>query len=143
MRTTYKVLAFLTAFTVALQAAWIAFAVFGLAHDTDNQPVLLDDNYEGNFGWMMHGIGGQIVVPLLALALLVVSFFAHVPHGVRLAAIIVGLVALQIALAFASFAAPWVGLLHGFNALVLFATAIRARMAASGPVPVPGPVTVE
>ncbi|GIG61078.1 hypothetical protein Lfu02_54500 [Longispora fulva] len=143
MRTTYKVLAILVAVSVALQGAWIAFGVFGLAHDTDDQPVLLDDSYKGNAGWMLHGIGGQIVVPLLAIALLVVAFFAHVPHGVRWAAIIVGLVALQVALGFLSFAWPGLGLLHGFNALVLFGMAIHARQAAGRPAaPLTGPMTV-
>jgi hypothetical protein len=65
----------------------------------------------------------MMVMPLLALLLLIVSFFARVAGGVKWAAFVFGLVILQVALAFVSFAAPVVGALHGLNALALLAVA--------------------
>ena len=36
---------------------------------------------------MLHGINGEMVFPLLALLLLIVSFFAKVPRGVHWAGV--------------------------------------------------------
>ena len=72
-----------------------------------------------------------MVIPLLCLALLIVSFFAKIPGGVKWAAIVVGVAALQIALALVSFDAPWIGILHGLNAFALAGVAGRAAREAS------------
>jgi hypothetical protein len=73
------------------------------------------------------------VIPLIALAFLVVSFFARVPGGVRWAGLTFGLTALQVALAFVAFSAPVVGTLHGLNAIALLGVPLvaahRARRA--------------
>jgi hypothetical protein len=83
-----------------------------------------------------------MIIPLLALVLLIVSFFAKVPGGIRWALYVVGLVALQITLAFVSFGAPVVGLLHGLNAFALAAVAsMAARRAAAAPVAATEPTT--
>jgi hypothetical protein len=66
------------------------------------------------------------VIPFIALSLLIVSFFAKIPGGLRWAGATFGLTALQVALAFAGFDAPVVGALHGVNALVLLAVAFLA-----------------
>ncbi|HEY4568779.1 MAG TPA: hypothetical protein VIH10_04915, partial [Kribbella sp.] len=55
---------------------------------------------------------------------------------------VVGLVVLQIVLAFLSFAAPAVGALHGLNAFALAAVAVMAsRRAAPAPVQTAEPTT--
>jgi hypothetical protein len=93
--------------------------------------LVIDKNYEGNIGHTLHGQIGMMVIPLLAIALLIVSFFAHIAGGVKWAAIVFGLVALQIALAFLSFGVPAIGALHGLNAFALLAVAaIAGRRAA-------------
>jgi hypothetical protein len=107
---------------VLLQAANIAYAWFKTLSDIDGGAVI-DNNYEGNAGHALHGIIGIMIIPAVALIFLIVSFFAKIPGGVKWAAIIFGLVVLQVALAFASFAAPIVGTLHGINALALIALA--------------------
>jgi heme A synthase len=76
---------------------------------------------------------------LLAIALLVVSFFAHVPRGVRWAGALFGLVVLQVMLAYVAFGAAVVGLLHGVNALALFATAVLAGRRVMRAVDTPAP----
>jgi hypothetical protein len=129
MRTTYRVLALLIALGVVLQAAFIAIAWFQVMHDTDDGAVF-DKNTEVNWAHMAHGEVGVMVIPIIALLLLIISFFARIPGGATWAAITFGLVVLQIALAFASFAAPIVGSLHAINAFVLAGTAsIAARKA--------------
>lgn len=49
-----------------------------------------------------------------------------VPNGVRWAGIVVVLVALQVALGIFGHDIPFVGLLHGINALALFSVAVIA-----------------
>jgi heme A synthase len=123
MRSTYRVLAYLVIVGVMLQAAFIAFAFFSIDHAVDGGKTI-DKNYD-NAGFDLHGIGG-LVVAVIALALLIVSFFARVPGGRKWAGIVFGLVVLQFVLGFAGFAAAIVGSLHGINAMVLLVAAYLA-----------------
>ena len=140
MRTVYKVLAYAVAVEVALQASFMVLGIAGLgkwvdAGGTFDKAAL--ENDQGLFpeavGFMLHGINGSIVIPVLALVLVIVSFFARVPRGVRWAAIVFGLVMLQGTLGFAGHALPAMGALHGLNALVLFAAALYAGRLARVP----------
>ncbi|MDT7615943.1 MAG: hypothetical protein QOF00_3390 [Pseudonocardiales bacterium] len=133
MRTTYRVLAYLIAVGVAVQAATIAYVLFGLGRWIQDGGVLdkatmesEGAGFDGVIGFAIHGINGEMVIPALALILLVVSFFAKVPRGVMWAGVIVGLIIVQVALGIVSSAVPGLGLLHGLNALLLFAAAIAA-----------------
>jgi hypothetical protein len=129
MRATYRVLALLIAAGVVVQAAFIAVAWFQVIHELDSGSVF-DKNYEGNWGHTGHTVVGSGVIPLLAIVLLILSFFARIPGGVKWAAITFGVVALQFLFAALSFGAPIVGLLHGANAFVLAGVAsIAARKA--------------
>jgi hypothetical protein len=122
MRAAYRVLAGLIAVGVVVQAMFIALGGFTVLKDVDGGSVF-DKNSDPNFGQMAHGTTGMMVIPLLAILLLIVSFFAKVDGGVKWALFVFGLVVLQIALAFVSFGAPVVGLLHGLNAFALAAVA--------------------
>ncbi|WP_202867522.1 hypothetical protein [Kribbella pittospori] len=135
MRSVYRVLAGLVAIGVVLQAMFIALGWFTAISDMDDG-LVIDKNYDGNTGHILHGQFGMMVIPILALLLLIVSFFAKVKGGVRWALYVVGLVALQITLAFLSFGAPALGALHGLNAFALLAVAaIASRRAAAARVP--------
>lgn len=126
MITVYRILAGLIALGVVLQAAAIAFAWFEVLNQVDSGMVF-DSGYESNAGHAVHGIVGITVIPVLALGLLVVSFFARgVPSARRWAGLVFAVVVLQIVLAFVAFGAPLVGALHGVNALVLVGAALRA-----------------
>jgi hypothetical protein len=127
MKSTYRILAYLIAAGVALQAAFIAFAVFGIIHDVD-QGAVVSQSYEPNAGASLHGITGMMVIPSLAIIFMIVSFVARVSRGVIWAAIVLGVVLLQVTFAFVAFGAELVGLLHGFNALVLFSVALYAGL---------------
>jgi hypothetical protein len=140
MRSAYRVLAYLLAVEVVIQAAAIAFAVFGLTKWIGEGGVLdkaaLEDpstTFTGVTGFMVHGINGQIVMPLIALILLVVSFFAKVPKGVQWAGICLGTVVVQVLLGMFGHGVPALGGLHGILAVALFAAAvIAARRASTG-----------
>ena len=142
MRTVYKVLAYLVAVEVAVQAMAMVFAVAGLGKWVDGGGVLDKAVFESEqspfpevVGFIVHGINGSMVIPVIALALLVVSFFARIPGGVRWAGIVLLLVAVQITLGFAGHDMPALGALHGLNALALFSTAVytarRSRRASA------------
>ncbi|HSK54496.1 MAG TPA: hypothetical protein VK908_04530 [Jiangellales bacterium] len=127
MRSTYRVLAYVIAAGVALQAASVALGFFGILHEIeDGGAVTASYDWESNLGVMIHRVNG-FLIPLYALALLVVSFFTRVPGAVRWAASVFGLVLLQIGLLFPAFAvsANW-GALHGLNALLVLGVALRA-----------------
>jgi glucan phosphoethanolaminetransferase (alkaline phosphatase superfamily) len=129
MRATYRVLALLIAVGVVLQAAFVATAWFQVLHDTDSGAVF-DKNSEPNWAYAAHGLLGIMIIPLIAIVLLILSFFARIPGGVKWAAITFGVVLLQVVLAFAGWAAPVVGALHGINAFALAGVAsVAARKA--------------
>ena len=129
MKQTYRALSRLIALGVLVQAAAIAFGWFDALHELDNG-LVIDENYEGNVGHVLHGINGMYVMPLLGLILLIVSFFAakSVPGARKWGGIIFGLIVLQVVLAFVAFGAPIVGALHGLNALAIIGSAARASM---------------
>jgi hypothetical protein len=140
MKAAYKYLAYAIPVLVAVQAAAIAFAFFGLGKwiedgGTLDKAAMEDENlsFTGVLGFMVHGINGQMVIPLVALILLIVAFFAKIPGGVKWAAFILLDVIVQIAFAFGAFGAPVIGMFHGLNALFLawlgWTTARRADAA--------------
>jgi heme A synthase len=133
VKQTYRVLSSLIALGVVVQASAIALGGFGLAHDVDNG-LVVDKNFQPNLGQMIHGINGMYLLPLLGLALLIVSFFAakSVPGARKWGGIVFGLIVLQVTLAFVAFGAPVVGALHGINAMAVLGTAVRASMLTRG-----------
>jgi hypothetical protein len=140
MRTAYQVVARLIALGVIVQAAAIALGVFLLIREVEDGGII-DKDYEGNLGFGLHALVGLNVVPLLALILLVISFFAKVPGGIKWALSVVGLVILQIVLAFVSFGVAYVGALHAINAFAILAVAeLAARRAKRSAEAVTAPV---
>jgi heme A synthase len=135
MRQTYRVVASLIALGVLVQAAAVAFGWFDVLTDTEEGRVYTGDY---NVGHIVHSIVGLGVIPLLGIVLLGVSFAAAkvVPGARKWAGIVLGLILLQVALAFLAYAVPAIGALHGLNALFVLGAAGRAasltRPAATG-----------
>lgn len=125
MRMTYRVIAYLIVAGVAVQAASLALATFGVIHDSEAGQVI-DQNYVPNVGATIHGLDGMYVIPALAIALLIVSFFAKVSRGTMWALLVILAVAVQIFLAFMAFAVEAVGALHGLNAIIVLGLAAIA-----------------
>jgi hypothetical protein len=138
MRTAYRVLAYLLALSVAVQASLIAFGAFALEDSIDNGPVSDGDTT----GVTLHH-SFAYVVALFAIALLAVSFGAKVKHGARWAAIPLGLIMVQFFLAYAAYSTPIVGALHGLNALTIFAVALLAGRRVPKTAPLPEPSATE
>jgi hypothetical protein len=138
MKSVYRALAGLIAIGVVIQAMTVALGWFTALKDM-NDGAVISENTDFNFGQMAHGMVGMMVIPLLALVLLIVSFFAKVDGGVKWALFVVGLVVLQIALAFVGFAAPVVGALHGLNAFALAGVASMAARKAAASAGPPAP----
>lgn len=141
MKRTYQILAALLAVEVVLQAMGIAYGTAGLFHWVDKDGGVLnhavvskfeDDppDFNGVGGFAFHGINGFMVTPLIALLLLVVSFFAKVVGGVRSAAVLFGMVILQVVLGMASHDTPLLAPVHVLVAFGIFTMAATASMAA-------------
>jgi hypothetical protein len=144
MRSAYKYLAAIIAVEVAIQAMAMVFAIAGLGKWVDEGGVLNKAAFESgdklfpeDVGFMIHALNGMFVMPVLGLLLLIVSFFAKVPGGVKWAGVVFGLVLLQVALGLLGHGIPALGGLHGLNALALFSAAIyaarRTRMDLAAP----------
>jgi len=137
MKRTYQVLAFLIALEVMVQATALAWGLFGFsdwidAGNTFSKEDLDCDDCDWNFtserGFMIHGINGFMIIPAISLILLIVSFFAKIPGGVKWAFGLFVLVIIQsqflpgLSHEFGS----GFGALHGLNALVIFGVAVMA-----------------
>ena len=133
MRAAYRYLAYAIDALILLQAAAIAWAVFGLSAWVEDGNTLSTATVESDempfpevLGFAVHGISGTVLIPLVALALLVVSFFARVPRGVAYAGMVLAGVVVQVLLGMVAEDLPVLGLVHGSWALLLFLVALRA-----------------
>lgn len=153
MRATYRVLAYLLAAEVVLQAMAIAYALAGLGKWVEDDGGVLNkqvlDSQSAHFpgigGFALHGTNGMMVIPVLALLLLIVSFFSRVPGASRRAGILIGLVVLQVVLGMLLHGIPFVAVLHVLNAFGIAAMAFMAGRRAGVPAseaPTPAPVGV-
>ncbi|HMI34001.1 MAG TPA: hypothetical protein VK499_07770 [Propionibacteriaceae bacterium] len=152
MRTAYKVLAYIVAAEVAIQAMVMVWAIAGLGVWVDKGGVFDKSIMESEalpftevIGIIVHGINGAFVIPALALVLLIVSFFTKVRGAIKWAAIVLLLTVAQGQIGFLGHEFPLAGALHGLNALALFGTALytgrRIRTAPRrGAMPVEEPV---
>lgn len=125
MRAAYRALAHSIAGFVAIQAAAIGLWVFGMFKWVDDghslTPQVSDDRLEGvtgSVGITIHSFGAMIVA-LLAIILLIVSFFAKIPGGTKWAGFVFLAVLVQWVVAIVSFEVPGLGFVHGLNALVI------------------------
>jgi heme A synthase len=142
MTKVFRVLAFLVAGLVMVQAAVMVWGIAGLGiwiaedgGELTNQ--VFDDAFEGGdspfpefLGLMLHGLIGLMVIPAVALITLIVGLLAKFPGAKKYALAVFLLVILQVALGLFGHENAIFGMLHGINALVLFGTAIMAGMRA-------------
>ena len=150
MRSTYRNLAYTIAVLVVVQAGAIAWAFFGLTNEIDKKGLIINkaclesdagcgDGFTAEWGFAIHMFfNGLVLIPLVALILLISSFFAKVQGGIAMAAGVVGLVVLQVIVLpmLSREVGSGFGALHGVNALVLLGLALMAARRASSTVPV-------
>lgn len=150
MRKTYRVLGYLIAAMVVVQAMAIGYALSGLNHwvaeDGGVYNKQLTESKEApfieGFGFAVHALNGMMLIPLLALLFLIVSFFAKVPQGSRRAGAVLGLVVLQVMLGFTAHSLPAAALLHVLNAFAILVVAFTSARRAGAPI-VPVATSVE
>jgi hypothetical protein len=151
MRTAYKVLAYLVAAEVVVQAMAIVWGIAGLGRWVDGGGVFDKAVIESQgtppfpevVGILVHGINGMFVIPALALLLLIVSFFTKVRGAIKWAVIVFVLVVVQGQLGELGHDFPLAGAVHGLNAMALFGVALYAgrRLRAAAAVGVEQPET--
>jgi hypothetical protein len=137
MTKAFRVLAYLVALLVMVQAASMVWAIAGLGiwvDEGNDFTAELFDSDETPFtevaGFMIHGMNGMMLIPLVALILLIVGLIAKFPGSTKYGAAVFLLVILQVALGIFGHEAAIFGALHGINALILFGTALMAGMRA-------------
>ena len=133
MRRIYSVLAWIIAGGVFVQAMSMAFGVGGESHFVQEGGVIdkalvesQTADFTGVAGILVHGIVGGLVIPLAALALLVVSFFVKAPGARKWAGILFLLVLIQAMAGYSITDIPYLGILHGGNALAVLLVSIHA-----------------
>lgn len=140
MKSVYRVLAYLVAAGVVFQVAVIAYMFFRMggwvAEGGTLDKAALEGSFPGSEGGELHGTGAMVVA-VLGLLLLISSFFAKIPGGIKWGVIVFAFVVLQWAFAFLAFAVPALGFLHGVNALLLFGVAVTAAGRVGSAVPAP------
>jgi hypothetical protein len=115
MAAVYKYLAGLVFLAVLVQIGFAGYGAFSVAGDTDNGGTVDEDTFEDAFG--LHASFGYLVV-LLGLIGLIVALVAR--HRIKHAAILFGLLILQVLLAWFGFDVPAIGFFHPINALLIF-----------------------
>jgi heme A synthase len=131
MRKALRVLFYLLAAEVLVQGAAIGYALAGMGHWVDkdggvvNKALFDQDNpdFPGSGGFAIHFLNGMMVIPVLVLVILIVSLFSKVAGATKSAAILLGLVVLQVFLGLFSHDVPYLILLHVPNAFVIFSFA--------------------
>jgi hypothetical protein len=148
MRNAYRILAIIICAEVVIQAMAMVFAVAGLGIWVDEGGVFdkaaMEDeelSFTGIGGFIIHGINGMMVIPLLGVVLLVVSFFAKIPGGVKVAGIVLAAIVVQVFLGIFGHESAYIGALHGLNAFILFGSAMYAARLARTADSVPDTVT--
>jgi hypothetical protein len=141
MRKVYRVLAYVVAAEVVVQAMLMVWAIAGLTKWINNGGVfdkaVMEDHqiiYPEIVGIPLHALNGDIIIPAIALIAFVVSFFAKIPGGVKWAGIVALLAIVQGQLGHLGHDLPAAGALHGVNAIVLLTALHTGRRARNEPV---------
>ena len=149
MKKVYRVLAYLLAAEVIVQAMAVAYGIAGVGKYVEDWHPLTkavmdadNPNFQGVGGFMIHGMNGMMVIPLLTIAFLVVSFFTKTVGASKRAGILFGMVALQITLGLSSHGVPALAPLHVLNGFGIFTlaaiTGYRFNVAKSAEAPTGG-----
>ncbi len=125
MRNAYRIVGYVIAAAVALQAALIAYALFAMGNWVANDGGTLNkatEVFPGSGALDAHGTVALVVL-VLVLVFVIVSFFTKIRGATKWAVITLGVVVLQVVLGIVSFFVPGLGALHAINAFALAAVA--------------------
>jgi hypothetical protein len=113
MRGVYQYMAWIVFLAVIVQVGFAGYGAFKVAHDTDKGTVN-EDKFGDAFG--LHAGFGYLAV-LLGLLLLIVALVARV--HVRRTLGLLGLLIVQVLLAWFGYEIPVIGFFHPINALLI------------------------
>lgn len=132
MRKLYSGLAWTVVAGVVVQAAVIAFGYGGMQAYVEGGGVVDEllvesgtGSFTGDVGFPVHELVGGILLPVLALAGAVASFWVRAPRARRWAWGLFLLVVVQGEMGYAIPELPYVGLVHGANALAVLLLAVH------------------
>ena len=129
MQQAYRIICHIIAACVVIQAAAIAWATFSMGqYVQDGKPITDSTDFAG---FDVHQVVGQFIIPPLALVLLLIALIGKL--GIKWAAWLLVVVVIQVALAYASFAVPGLGILHGIVAFAVLGLAEIAARAVGAP----------
>lgn len=132
MRTAFRVVAWVIAGAVMVQAAVMVFAIAGLFHyvsaggvvSAESEP----DAFPEGVGVAIHIMLANYLFPLLGLAIVAAAAFTKRTKAIWTGVILLVLILLEWYLGVAGYSAPFAGALHGINGLVIFGLALLAGM---------------
>jgi hypothetical protein len=113
MSAVYKYLAGILFLAIVVQIGFAGYGAFSVAGDVDGGTVN-EEQFEDVFG--LHAGFGYLVV-LIGLILLVVSLIGRI--RIKHTLILLGLLILQVLLAWFGFEVPWIGFFHPINAVLI------------------------
>ena len=119
MNGAFRIWASLVSLAIVVQVGLAAYGAFHAVHESDDKGTIGKDAVSDGFS--AHAVLGYIIV-VAALILLVLALLARRAGGanrVKWSAGIFGLLLLQVLLAGAGDSVPWLGALHGMNALAV------------------------
>jgi len=115
----FRIWASLVSLAIVVQVGLAAYGAFHAVHESDDKGTI--GKNAGSDAFSAHAWLGYIIV-VAALILLVLALLARRAGGakrVKWSAGIFGLLVLQVVLAGAGDSVPWLGALHGMNALAV------------------------
>jgi hypothetical protein len=118
VRSAFRWLTAILFVAVVAEVALAAFGGFDAEHKAEHASIskkMIEDSFNG------HGILGTLIVVLMLILLIITAAGRIGPVQTRFVGLILGLGILQFVLGLVSTSAPVLGLLHGLNALAIFA----------------------
>jgi FtsH-binding integral membrane protein len=116
MKVLYRWWSILLPIAVIVQISLVGVGAFHAAKVVDDQKSISQDSFDSWFG--LHAAFGYIVV-LLGLVFLLIALALRDGSRIKLALGVLGLLVLQVVLAWLAFGVPALGWLHPINALAI------------------------
>ena len=129
MSNAFRIWSSVVSLAIIVQVGLAAYGGFHAVDESDDKGTI-GKNAVSN-GFDAHSVLGYVIL-IAAIILLMLAFASRRQggaHRVRWSALIVGLIVVQVLLAAAGDAVPWLGILHGMNALAIagFAGSLAGR----------------
>ena len=128
MNSAFRIWASLVSLAIIVQVGLAAYGAFNAIDKSDDNGTIGKDAVSSGFD-AHAALGYAIVAGTIVLIVLAVATRRAAPGRLRWTGLIFGLLVIQVLLAGAGDAVPWLGILHGMNALAIagFAGSLAGR----------------